>query len=155
MSGACSCQGRHRQGGRDHPHTLRHRGLPTTTPRPFSAFFFSFKLPTHQSFFHDKLYTLQARRDPQEGHTLLQATQAKGARGKKASCNLMLELPKRSGGSGHKGGSLRLARPRPLERQPHRILWCLTRWTKHGHKPPATGMRRAVPRSISSRYTRA
>ena len=65
---------------------------------------------------------------------------------------MLLELPNRRGGRCHKGGSLRLARPRPLGRQPHMILRFLPRWTKYGHMPPAMGMRRAVPRSVSSRY---
>jgi hypothetical protein len=83
MSGACNCQGRHRRGGRAHLHNLRQRGIPIATLRPSSTFFV-FKLMTHQSFFHDKLYTLQARRDPHEGHTRLQATQAEESRGKRS-----------------------------------------------------------------------
>jgi hypothetical protein len=126
---------------------------PDNNLRPFSIIVF--KLLTRRSFFRDKLYTLQARRDPQEGHTRPQATQAEEARGWRSSTAwcwsspegvagaATREDPSGSRGRGRRGGS--------------RIgsYGVYRGGRKHKHRPPATGMRKAVPRYISSRYKRS
>ena len=60
-------------------------------------------------------------------HPIVGDTRGGGAR-QKESCSPLLELPIRRSGSCHKGGSLRLARPRPPGGggQPHMILRFLT-----------------------------
>jgi hypothetical protein len=65
-----------------------------------------------------------------------------GGTRQKESSGLLLELPTEGVAvAGHKGGSLRLARPRPPGRQPHKISRSLPRWKRRKRGPPAIGMR--------------
>ena len=84
------------------PNRLRRRG-PLLQPNDRAKFiflliFYYFKLLTHQYFFYDTPYTIQARRVPQRKHPTAGDTSGEGAR-RKESSTLLLELPIRSDGS--------------------------------------------------------